>query len=309
MTQHRTETAAPSGTHRQPVHAMRLCRRARAMAVACCLALPVATLSFGLGVLSPPARAADLTAAPAVAATAFAPPPESKWQFQAVLYGWATGINGNLGIRDLPTFPVDASFADILSHFDGAVMGSFLAKKDNWTLFADLFWSQLSASKSIDDGRGTQFDLSQRLLIVSGAAGYRLPIGGPGFDLSATAGFRYQRLTADTTLSSFGGIVSLAETNVKDWLDPVFGLALQYRINEKWFLNALADVGGFGLPSSSKLTSQGLVSVGYNWTEAWSTAIGYRALYTDYESVTGPRSNFRYETTLHGPFMSIAYHF
>ncbi|MFG1380415.1 hypothetical protein [Xanthobacter versatilis] len=49
--------------------------------------------------------------------------------------------------------------------------------------------------------------------------------------------------------------------------------------------------------------------MGYNWTEAWSTAIGYRALYTDYESVTGPRANFRYETTLHGPFMSIAYHF
>ncbi|MFG1378347.1 hypothetical protein [Xanthobacter autotrophicus] len=308
MTQRRTETAAPAGTHRQPVHAMRPRRRARATAMAC-LALPAATLSFGLGALSPSVRAADLATGPAIAPSPFAPPPASKWQFEAVLYGWATGINGNLGIRDLPAFPVDASFADILSHFDGAAMGSFLAKKDDWTLFADLVWSQLTASKSLDDGRGTQFGLSQRLLIVSGAAGYRLPIGGPGFDLSATAGFRYQRLTADTTLSSFGGIVSLAETDVKDWLDPVFGLALQYRITEKWFLNALADVGGFGLASSSKLTSQGLVSVGYNWTETWSTAIGYRALYTDYESVTGPRSNFRYETTLHGPFMSIAYHF
>ncbi|ABS67661.1 hypothetical protein Xaut_2419 [Xanthobacter versatilis] len=291
-------TLPPSRTPRPPR------RRAGPLAAACCAVLSLAILS-----LAAPARAADLATAPAPAATAFSPPPESKWQFSAVLYGWATGINGNLGIRDLPTFPVDASFADILSHFDGAVMGSFLAKKDNWTLFADLFWSQLSASKSIDDGRGTQLDLSQRLLIVSGAAGYRLPIGGPGFDLSATAGFRYQRLTADTTLSSFGGILSVSETDVKDWLDPVFGLALQYRINEKWFLNALADVGGFGLPSSSKLTSQGLISVGYNWTEAWSTAIGYRALYTDYESVTGPRANFRYETTLHGPFMSIAYHF
>ncbi|MCG5234604.1 hypothetical protein [Xanthobacter oligotrophicus] len=283
--------------------------RRRGAPFAAPLAAPLAAACCAVLSLAAPTRAADLATAPTMAATAFSPPPESKWQFEAVLYGWATGINGNLGIRDLPTFPVDASFADILSHFDGALMGSFLAKKDDWTLFADLFWSKLSASKSIDDGRGTQFDLSQRLLIVSGAAGYRLPIGGPGFDLSATAGFRYQRLTADTTLSSFGGILSLAETDVKDWLDPVFGLALQYRINEKWFLNALADVGGFGLPSSSKLTSQGLVSVGYNWTEAWSTAIGYRALYTDYESVTGPRSNFRYETTLHGPFMSIAYHF
>ncbi|MET3353688.1 UNVERIFIED_ORG: hypothetical protein ABID33_001589 [Xanthobacter viscosus] len=308
MTLHRTETAAPSGADRHPPRKERLRRRARAVAVACRAALPVAALSFGLSIPSAPASAADLATSPA-AAPSFSPPSDSKWQFEAVLYGWATGINGNIGIRDLPTFPVDASFADILSHFDGAVMGSFLAKKDNWTLFADLFWSQLSASKSIDDGRGTQFDLSQRLLIVSGAAGYRLPIGGPGFDLSATAGFRYQRLTADTTLSSLGGLISLSETDVKDWLDPVFGLALQYRINEKWFLNALADVGGFGLSSSSKLTSQGLISVGYNWTEAWSTALGYRALYTDYESVTGPRSNFRYETTLHGPFMSIAYHF
>ncbi|MFG1417267.1 hypothetical protein V5F38_05570 [Xanthobacter sp. V0B-10] len=251
------------------------------------------------------AHAADLP--PPVPVPVPVPTPEAPWQFEAALYGWATGINGDIGIRRLPTFPVDASFADIVSHLDGAFMGSFLAKKDGWLLLGDIVWSRLSDDANLSWAGRPQVDVTQKLLIVNGIAGYRLPIGGPGFDLSATAGFRYQRLTLDAALTSFQPPFAYAESDVKAWLDPVFGLALQYRIDEKWFVNALADIGGFGV--GSKLTSQGFVAVGYNWSAAWSTALGYRALYTDYQSVTGPDADFRYTTTIHGPFLSVAYHF
>nr|WP_255688122.1 MULTISPECIES: hypothetical protein [unclassified Xanthobacter] len=255
-----------------------------------------------------PARAADLApAAPLGGPGTVGAPVESRWEFEFALYGWATGIDGNVGVRRLPTFPVDASFSDVVSHLDGAFMGTFLAKKDGWTLFADIVWSKLSADKSLDWTGLPQLSATQKLFIASGIAGYRLPVGGPGFDLSATAGFRYQRLTFDTTISSGLLPISFSQSDVKEWLDPVFGLLLQYRINDKWFVNALADIGGFGV--GSKLTSQGFVSLGYNWTEAWSTAIGYRALYTDYQSVTSPSADFRYTTTIHGPFLSVAYHF
>lgn len=258
------------------------------------------TLSF-----SAPARAADLS--PAAPAPVPQVPATSSWEFEFALYGWATGIDGNVGVRRWPTFPVDASFSDVVSHLDGAFMGTFLAKKDNWTLLGDIIWSRLSADKSLDWQGLPELSVTQKLFIASGVAGYRLPVGGPGFDLSATAGFRYQKLTFNTTLSSPLVPFSYSGSDVKDWLDPVFGLLLQYRINDKWFVNALADIGGFGV--GSKLTSQGFVSVGYNWTAAWSTALGYRALYTDYQSVTGPSSDFRYNTTIHGPFLSVAYHF
>ncbi|MFG1206807.1 hypothetical protein V5F79_08620 [Xanthobacter flavus] len=251
-----------------------------------------------------PVHAADLGAAPASR-----PQAASGWQYQATLYLWATGIDGDIGIRRLPAIPVDITFGDVMQNFQGAVMGNFIAKKDNWTLFADVFWSQLGTSKNLSTAGQPLLDFSQRLFILSGAAGYRLPVGDADFDLSATAGFRYQRLSANTSLSSIFVPFAISESDTKDWLDPTFGLALQWKLNKQWFLNALADVGGFGLPASSKLSAQGLVAVGYNWNESWSTALGYRALYTDYESITSPTRDFRYNTTMHGPFMSIGYHF
>ncbi|GLI21110.1 hypothetical protein GGQ86_001298 [Xanthobacter flavus] len=251
-----------------------------------------------------PVHAADLGAAPASR-----PQAASGWQYQATLYLWATGIDGDIGIRRLPAIPVDITFGDVMQNFQGAVMGNFIAKKDNWTLFADVFWSQLGTSKNLSTAGQPLLDFSQRLFILSGAAGYRLPVGDADFDLSATAGFRYQRLSANTSLSSIFVPFAISESDTKDWLDPTFGLALQWKLNKQWFLNALADVGGFGLPASSKLSAQGLVAAGYNWNESWSTALGYRALYTDYESITSPTRDFRYNTTMHGPFMSIGYHF
>lgn len=280
--------------------------RSRRMEVRAAIAMLVAGAL--LAAVGHTARAADLGAAPA-ATPAPQPQANSGWQYQATVYLWATGIDGDIGIRRLPAIPVDITFGDVMQNFQGAVMGNFIAKKDNWTLFADVFWSQLGTSKNLSTAGQPLVDFSQRLFILSGAAGYRLPVGDADFDLSATAGFRYQRLSANTSISSLFVPFAFSEADSKDWLDPTFGLALQWKLNKQWFLNALADVGGFGLPASSKLSSQGLVAVGYNWNESWSTALGYRALYTDYQSITSPTRDFRYNTTMHGPFMSIGYHF
>lgn len=248
------------------------------------------------------------------AASADLPPPAqqpaktaSGWEYQATFYIWGTALTGDVGVRDLPSMPVNASFGDLLSHLDGALMGSFFAKNGDWMLLGDIYWAKLATDEQLGALNQATASYTQKLFIASGVAGYRLPVGGSDVDLYATAGFRYQRLTADVSVTSFLPPIAVGGEAVKDWLDPVFGLALQYHINDKWFLNALADVGGFGL--GSKLTSQGFVAVGYNWTQQWSSALGYRALYTDYKSVTGPRSNFRYDATMHGPFMSLAYHF
>ena len=204
---------------------------------------------------------------------------------------------------------MDVPFSEVLQNLDGALMGAFSAKNGDWTLLADVVWSKLSADQYVPNiGEvGSNFGLSQKLLIASAIAGYRLPVSGENFDLSATAGFRYQRLTIDTDLTFLGAGLTLSDHDVKEWLDPVFGLMLNYHFNQKWFANAYADIGGFG--AGSKLTSQTFATVGYNWTDSWSTALGYRALYTDYQDVTALNKNFRYDVWIHGPFMSLAYHF
>lgn len=264
-----------------------------------------AALTLALFAGSPAARAAD---APATAApTTTAPAATDRWEFQATLYAWATSLDGDVGVRQLPTVPVHASFTDLIGHLQGTLPVAFMAKKDGWTLLFDFFWTDLGTDTTLGTPAQALASATLKQTIASAVFGYRLPVGGPDFDLSATAGFRYQRLSLDTSIVALAAPYGFSETDVRDWLDPVFGLMLNYRFNDKWFLNALADVGGFGL--GSKLTSQGFVAVGYNWTASWSTALGYRALYTDYQSITGPNANFRYNTTIHGPFMSLAYHF
>jgi len=251
---------------------------------------------------------ADL--APASAPT---PQPPSVWQFQATGYGWATALNGRVGVRNLPPVKVDMSFGDVLNDLNGALMGSFLARKDNWLILTDLVWAALSDNAVVrppgirhpslaEIAPGTKVDFKMRQLIASALVGYRLPIGGPDLDVYATAGLRYQRLTAE--IEALPGLIpiTLSRSSIEQWLDPTVGFSATWRINERWFANVLADVGGFGV--GSRFTTQGFASIGYRWTDSISTALGYRAIYTDYRN-----NGFTYRTTQHGVFTSIAYHF
>ncbi len=239
--------------------------------------------------------------------------PSSAWQFQVTGYGWATALNGRVGVRNLPPVKVDMSFGDVLKDLNGALMGSFLAKKDDWLILTDLVWAALSDDAVVRPpgvrhptlaaiAPGTKVDFKMRQLIASALVGYRLPIGGPDLDIYATAGLRYQRLTAEIEASPGLIPVTLSRRSIEQWVDPTVGFSATWRINERWFANLLADVGGFG--AGSRFTTQGFASIGYRWTESISTALGYRAIYTDYRN-----NGFTYRTTQHGVFSSIAYHF
>ncbi len=76
-------------------------------------------------------------------------------------------------------------------------------------------------------------------------------------------------------------------------------------------MNVFADIGGW----SDSATGQALASVGYNWTQNWSTTLGYRVLYIYEKQDTGfnyllfePKS-FRYQQWMYGPFAGIKYSF
>ncbi len=253
------------------------------------------------------ALAADYPALPAP------PPPPSAWQFQAIGYGWATAINGEVGVRNLPPVDANIDFRDVLRHLDGVFMGSFLAKNGEWMVMTDLVWAKLSDNALVKPPGnrrpvlaallpGTYVELELRQLIASSIAGYRLPFVSPDLELYATAGLRYQRLTPQ--LKATPGLVpiTISRGRVEDWADPIVGVAAHWRITDRWFLNALADVGGFGV--GSQFTAQGFASIGYQWTPSISTSVGYRAIYTDYRD-----GGFLYNTTQHGLYSSLAYHF
>jgi hypothetical protein len=274
-------------------------------------ALPIIRCVVALGIALPAtgARAADRPP-PALSASLARP---LGWQFQATVYGWATALTGESGVRNLPPVSIDMSFGDLLEKLNGAVMGAFLANNDNWMILTDLIWAQISADALVKPPGvrrstlaalvpGTRVEFEMRQLMASAIVGYRLPLVRSDFNLYATAGIRYQRMTGKIEAAPGLIPVTVSNSSVEQWADPIIGLAATWRINERWFVNALADVGGFGV--GSRFTTQGFAAVGYRWTESISTALGYRAIYTDYR-----KEGFTYRATQHGVFSSIAYHF
>ena len=229
-------------------------------------------------------------------------PETGLWKYQITGYGWLAGVTGDVGILGLPAAHVNISPFDALEDLSGALSGSLLASNGTWMLYGDALWAQLSNDDAADLRDGTvNVGYQQTQWLVSGLAGHVIPLNVPGLELYATAGARYQYLkgTLDVDTARFG---SVSRSRSKNWIDPVIGLAFHYDFNDRWFLNGMGDIGGFGV--GSDFTAQAFAAVGYNWTERFSTAIGYRALYTDYD-----KGGFDYNVTQHGLYTSIAYHF
>lgn len=265
-----------------------------------------AAVSAGM-LLAGPALAADLPA-PVPPVKAVEPQAAtSDWKYQLTVYAWATAITGDVGVRTLPSVPVDVSIGDILGALDGAVMGSMFASNGQWLILADVIFAKYSQSASVDRLGGAPLDLGMTQALVSGAIGYMLPTGRTDFDFAVTGGVRYLHMKADETLTLGGPPVTLSGSQTKWWIDPTVGFFAHWELNKKWYVNAIADIGGFGV--GSKLSSTGYAGLGYMWTESISTALGYRYLYEDYEESGPGAGSFRYNTTTHGPTLAVAWRF
>ncbi len=256
------------------------------------------------------ASAAPVWAADLPSTKELAPPPPvvetPNWHYQVSIYGFMTSIGGNVGVGRLPAASVDIPFGKVLDHLQGIFAGSAVARNDQFYFSIDGMWAKIGANGT-GPVLGTRTSLGLQLGFVTGYAGYRLPIGSPDFDLYGTVGGRYMGLSASLGLSNPPLNFSRHYSQSVDWADPLVGLAMHYRLNDKWFMDATADIGGFDV--GSKLTSQDQVMIGYNWTQSISTAVGYRGLYADYQQANGNGGSFRYKTWLYGPYVNISYNF
>jgi hypothetical protein len=88
----------------------------------------------------------------------------------------------------------------------------------------------------------------------------------------------------------------------REWVDPIIGVRAQWNINDRWFLAGKSDVGGFGVGSDLAWTVQG--TVGYQFTNSFSTEVGYRYFDTDYRD-----GDFEYDIAEHGLFIGFNFTF
>jgi hypothetical protein len=89
---------------------------------------------------------------------------------------------------------------------------------------------------------------------------------------------------------------------VDDWWDPYLGLRARYNLNDKFYIIARGDIGGFGVGSDLMWQAEG--ALGVQLTQQVYAEIGYRALSFDYD-----KDGLTYDTITHGAQMTLGLQF
>lgn len=221
---------------------------------------------------------------------------ESGWQVRAALYGWATGLDGDILIK-VNDIPVDVGFGDILNHLDFAAMGLLQINRDKWGFMADLFYAKLGAENSQG---GIDFDAGLDQFIGNFMANRNvLDTGCTHLDVFAGARLTWMETTVDI---NFPHTSDRGVSQSGTWVDPIIGVRFQQDLSDKFFFRALGDIGGFGI--ASDLTWQGLAAFGYRVDNKGSVLLGYRGIGTDYTN-----GGFTYDVITHGLLLGYEYRF
>lgn len=229
---------------------------------------------------------------------------DDAWHFQITPYAWLTGQNGRAAtLPGLPPADISVDFyEDILGNINMAGMLVGEARKGRFGLVSDIVYSDIEMKDPTPYGvLYSAVNTRSKSWIVSLAGLYRLFEDQSRF-LDGLVGFRYWSVDTDMTL--FAGL--LPERNIsnsEDWFDPFIGLkGLSALGKSKFFVSGGVLLGGFGV--SSDLFWDASINLGYQWTEGFSTTLGYRYLDVDYE-----KNDFLYDVAQDGMTLGFFWRF
>jgi len=208
------------------------------------------------------------------------------WRYGVTAYLWGAGINGKTAAGS----EVDVGFSDLISNLNMAFMGSFEARKSQWSLLADVIYLNVGA-----DGDGevpvpvapnsnvrikVDADVKTKGWVLNLLGGYNVGQTEQG-SLDVIAGARYLDLKLDFGLGlELGRFARSRDISVSGsvW-DAVVGVRGYANLNDKWYLPVHLDIG----TGQSDLTWQASAGLAYrfNWGDV---SLVYRHIEWDFES-------------------------
>jgi hypothetical protein len=229
----------------------------------------------------------------------------TAWHVTLTPYAWAPGLYGDVAVQGVPA-TLDASFLDVVEETDLAVglAGHLEVTRGRLGVFGDGVYLKTKVENAGRSG----LDVTTRMWFIEFGAQYRLfdttedRVPGITFELYGGGRYTYLELGLDTR-----GEPSTKQK--KNWIDPIVGARFGLHFSEHVFLLIAGDVGGFGVGSDFAWSVIGLL--GYKWQTAkleWAVLAGYKALGQDYTSGP-PATQFRWDTTLHGPVLGLSIRF
>jgi hypothetical protein len=232
-----------------------------------------------------------------------------SWQFEGKLYLWAPDIKG----ETVTGTDIEIDFDTIIENLDLVYMGNFGARKEKWSLLADVIYMDLD-----DDSDDTLFqgplgnltltltDVAMEAWIVTPIVAYNI-VHTDRLDLNLLAGARYfwlettvktkteHRILNETTLFS--------ATESGDVWDGIVGARGSINLNGNWSLPFHFDVG----TGDTDLTWQAVALVKYNLGQ-WDVGLGYRHLEWDFDDSNTGGDVFD-DLYISGPVAGIEYSF
>mgnify|MGYP001236039770 CR=1 FL=1 len=214
------------------------------------------------------------------------------------LYTWLSSLSTDIEVRGTEVTS-DVDFSSILDALDFANFAHFEVQRGKWGLFSEIDFIKLSEDTEFRrPGSGVPFKIHadgvlKETMIELGAI-RSFEGNRAGFDV--LAGARYFRLESDVRIGPFESSIS------KDWVDPLIGGRLRYRLSDKWLASLRADLAGFG--AGSELTTNIVATVGYDISDRYALRFGYRYMDLNYE-----KDALEMSTTTHGPMLGMSIRF
>ncbi len=231
-------------------------------------------------------------------------------------YLWTPAMKGTIGANG-NTQSIDISvkevFEDLLPQLDGAFMAHVEVGKGHTGLILDGMILQVSETNR--GPLGEAISVESNLTILEAMGMYRVMGSAPGdpcpmpvkFDL--LGGARYYQVQGGVNIvPPLGATVSSQQS--ESWVDLVIGARGGVTITQGLDAFVRADVGGFGIGTSSN-PAWGL-DAGIDYKLACcpgsSLVLGYKVLDIN-ESKKSGAEQFVFDVRIHGPFMALAFRF
>jgi len=268
----------------------------RLLACACLVAV-----AFIGGMLQNRAVAADLPGAMEYQVTT-----ESGVELNIVpLYLWLPGMSGKVGVFgaapvnvDLTPIDILSNLGDFLSALDGLYMGTGEVRYGKIGLTYDVFYIDVSSTAEIDRKilkGAADIAFSQVMATVLGS--YRV-LENDATHVDLLGGIRVNDVRLDVDVNTNLGGFDLSDGST--WVDPMFGAKARMQLNENWYVNGQALLGGFGV--SSDFVWDVSAYVGYQWKNWLDFYAGFRGTGTDYKS-----GSFVWDVTEYGPMIGATF--
>lgn len=208
---------------------------------------------------------------------------DDDWQFRATPYIWFAGFEGDVAtIPGAGSVPIEVSPSDAIKDTEVSFMILFEAKKGKHGVFADFLYSDVRSSEELIPAIGLALDSVSKTTIFSLAYQYEVYRQDDGV-IDLLVGARLWDI--DTELDFGGGFGFLANQEIEhkeSWVDPFVGFKGHLPVSDsKFYIEGGAGLGGFGVSSDLFYEVSGVI--GYKWSSAISTAVGYRLFDVDYE--------------------------